>query len=200
MSMYTLAKELFPPTGIERVVRCNFVRPDVLNVIVAKSSVLEIYSFVEPLQADLLPRLDLVASYRLNGIITSLGVIRTSSSGQHGLDSVLVSFKDAKVGSYIRKTAQQGSHARGTNVPKTHNKHGVNYHKYQPPFLFVPTLDALFFFILPRCPCWSGHFQIIVLSQCRSTITNEMTTRYSLDHNKDQSHVYPLSRRKITGS
>ncbi|KAG0089651.1 Cleavage and polyadenylation specificity factor subunit 1 [Podila epicladia] len=97
MSMYTLAKELFPPTGIERVVRCNFVRPDVLNVIVAKSSVLEIYSFVEPLQADQLPRLDLVASYRLNGIITSLGVIRTSSSGQHGLDSVLVSFKDAKM-------------------------------------------------------------------------------------------------------
>ncbi|KAG0331722.1 Cleavage and polyadenylation specificity factor subunit 1 [Podila humilis] len=97
MSMYTLAKELFPPTGIERVVRCNFVRPDILNVIVAKSSVLEIYSFVEPLQADQLPRLDLVASYRLNGIITSLGVIRTSSSGQHGLDSILVSFKDAKM-------------------------------------------------------------------------------------------------------
>lgn len=186
--MYTLAKELFPPTGIERVVRCNFVRPDVLNVIVAKSSVLEIYSFVEPLQADQLPRLDLVASYRLNGIITSLGVIRTSSSGQHGLDSVLVSFKDAKVGSYIRKTAQQGSHARGTNVPgRTINMGSIsistNHH-----FLFVPTLDTLFFFILSRCPCWSGRFPIIVLSQCQSTITSEMTTRYSVDHNKDQNH------------
>ncbi|KAF9111435.1 Cleavage and polyadenylation specificity factor subunit 1 [Mortierella sp. AM989] len=97
MSMYTLAKELFPPTGIERVVRCNFVRPDVLNVIVSKSTVLEIYNFTEPAQADQLPRLELVASYRLNGIITSMGVIRTSSSGQHGLDSILVSFKDAKM-------------------------------------------------------------------------------------------------------
>ncbi|KAF8979797.1 Cleavage and polyadenylation specificity factor subunit 1, partial [Entomortierella lignicola] len=97
MSMYTLAKELFPPTGIERVVRCNFVRPDILNVIVSKSTVLEIYNFTEPAQADQLPRLELVASYRLNGIITSLGVIRTSSSGQHGLDSILVSFKDAKM-------------------------------------------------------------------------------------------------------
>ncbi|KAG0316254.1 Cleavage and polyadenylation specificity factor subunit 1, partial [Dissophora globulifera] len=97
MSMYTVAKELFPPTGIERVVRCNFVRPDVLNVIVSKSTVLEIYSFTEPAQADQLPRLELVASYRLNGIITSIGVIRTSSSGQHGLDSILVSFKDAKM-------------------------------------------------------------------------------------------------------
>ena len=97
MSMYTLAKELFPPTGIERVVRCNFVRPDVLNVVVSKSTVLEIYNFTEPAQADQLPRLELVASYRLNGIITSMGVIRTSSSGQHGLDSILVSFKDAKV-------------------------------------------------------------------------------------------------------
>jgi len=150
--MYTLAKELFPPTGIERVVRCNFVRPDVLNVIVAKSSVLEIYSFVEPLQADQLPRLDLVASYRLNGIITSLGVIRTSSSGQHGLDSVLVSFKDAKVGSYIRKTVQQGSHARGTNVPRrTINMESISistnhaFSLFQPwtPFSSLYCLDVL---------------------------------------------------------
>ncbi|KAG0205891.1 Cleavage and polyadenylation specificity factor subunit 1 [Mortierella sp. GBA30] len=97
MSMYTLAKELFPPTGIERVVRCNFVRPDILNVIVAKATVLEVYNFTEPEQADQLPRLELVASYRFNGVITSMGVIRTSSSGQHGLDSILVSFKDAKM-------------------------------------------------------------------------------------------------------
>ncbi|KAF9194083.1 Cleavage and polyadenylation specificity factor subunit 1 [Haplosporangium sp. Z 11] len=97
MSMYTLAKELFPPTGIERVVRCNFVRPDVLNVIVSKATVLEVYNFAESAQADQLPRLELVASYRFNGIITSMGVIRTSSSGQHGLDSILVSFKDAKM-------------------------------------------------------------------------------------------------------
>ncbi|KAF9961999.1 Cleavage and polyadenylation specificity factor subunit 1 [Mortierella alpina] len=97
MSMYTLAKELFPPTGIERVVRCNFVRPDILNVIVSKATVLEIYNFTEPEQADQLPRLELVATYRFNGVITSMGVIRTSSSGQHGLDSILVSFKDAKM-------------------------------------------------------------------------------------------------------
>ncbi|KAG0368622.1 CPSF A subunit region-domain-containing protein [Gamsiella multidivaricata] len=97
MSMYTLAKELFSPTGIERVVRCNFVRPDILNVIVSKSTVLEIYNFTEPAQADQLPKLELVATHRLNGIITSMGVIRTSSSGQHGLDSILVSFKDAKM-------------------------------------------------------------------------------------------------------
>jgi len=102
MSMYTLAKELFPPTGIERVVRCNFVRPDILNVIVSKATVLEIYNFTEPEQADQLPRLELVATYRFNGVITSMGVIRTSSSGQHGLDSVLVSFKDAKVRLLLR--------------------------------------------------------------------------------------------------
>ncbi|KAF9903816.1 Cleavage and polyadenylation specificity factor subunit 1 [Linnemannia zychae] len=97
MSMYTLAKELFPPTGIERVVRCNFIRPDILNVIVSKSTVLEVYNFTEPAEADQLPRLELVSSYRFNGVITSMGVIRTSSSGQHGLDSILVSFKDAKM-------------------------------------------------------------------------------------------------------
>ncbi|KAF9983556.1 Cleavage and polyadenylation specificity factor subunit 1, partial [Modicella reniformis] len=61
MSMYTLAKELFPPTGIERVVRCNFVRPDVLNVIVSKSTVLEIYTLTESGKADQLPRLDMMS-------------------------------------------------------------------------------------------------------------------------------------------
>ncbi|KAG0253424.1 Cleavage and polyadenylation specificity factor subunit 1 [Actinomortierella ambigua] len=97
MSMFTLAKEIFPPTSVENVVRCNFVLPHVLNVIIARNSVLEIYNFVEPAQADQLPRLELVATYRLNGVITSMGVIRTTSSGQHGLDSILVSFKDAKM-------------------------------------------------------------------------------------------------------
>lgn len=124
MSMYTLAKELFPPTGIERVVRCNFIRPDILNVIVSKATVLEVYNFTEPAQADQLPRLELVASCRFNGVITSMGVIRTSSSGQHGLDSILVSFKDAKVCSF-----PLGRHnRRATTRLDTINKMLVFFH------------------------------------------------------------------------
>ncbi|CAG8741187.1 6551_t:CDS:2, partial [Acaulospora morrowiae] len=41
--------------------------------------------------------LDLVAQYKLHGNITSMGVVRTISSGANGMDSLLLSFKDAKM-------------------------------------------------------------------------------------------------------
>jgi hypothetical protein len=164
--MYTLAKELFPPTGIERVVRCNFVRPDVLNVIVSKSTVLEIYNFTEPAQADQLPRLELVGSYRMSGIITSMGAIRTSSSGQHGLDSILVSFKDAKVRS-LPTVGLHMSYGTCTNkAPVFTSNHTILLCRYRlpPPF--------------HRCPCWNGHSRITALSLSRSTTMSATTTRY----------------------
>ena len=41
--------------------------------------------------------LELVAQYKLFGNIASMGVVRTVSSGINGMDSLLLSFKDAKV-------------------------------------------------------------------------------------------------------
>ncbi|CAG8638902.1 15184_t:CDS:10, partial [Funneliformis caledonium] len=41
--------------------------------------------------------LELVAQYKLFGNIASMGVVRTISSGINGMDSLLLSFKDAKV-------------------------------------------------------------------------------------------------------
>lgn len=169
MSMYTLAKEIFPPTGIERVVRCNFVRPDILNVIVAKSSVLEIYNFSEPARPDQLPRLEMVASYRLNGIITSMGVIRTSSSGQHGLDSILVSFKDAKVCGCSIISHGFSPQVYPFKVHDDLNKK-EHFHQSRKP-------DLLFHRLRNRCPCWNGHSRTTVLLQCRSITMSEMTTR-----------------------
>lgn len=176
--MYTLAKELFPPTGIERVVRCNFIRPDILNVIVSKSTVLEVYNFTEPAQADQLPRLELVASYRFNGVITSMGVIRTSSSGQHGLDSILVSFKDAKVCSFLLGRYNR----RATTRLDTINKMYCFLSNYQPmpSSVFVPLQPFSYPVWKPpiRCPCWSGRSRLTALSQCRSITTSVMITRY----------------------
>lgn len=43
-------------------------------------------------------RLELVAQYKLNGTITTMGVVKTSSPrGKEGCDSLLLGFSDAKV-------------------------------------------------------------------------------------------------------
>lgn len=47
-------------------------------------------------------RLELVAQYKLNGNVSSMGVVRTSSPrGKQGCDSLLLAFNDAKVGLII---------------------------------------------------------------------------------------------------
>jgi cleavage and polyadenylation specificity factor subunit 1 len=43
-------------------------------------------------------RLELVAQYKLNGTIATMGVVKTSSPrGKEGCDSLLLGFSDAKV-------------------------------------------------------------------------------------------------------
>lgn len=43
-------------------------------------------------------RLELVAQYKLNGTIATMGVVKTSSPrGKEGCDSLLLGFNDAKV-------------------------------------------------------------------------------------------------------
>nr|CAG8506381.1 12436_t:CDS:10 [Entrophospora candida] len=135
MSIYPLYKDLFPPTGVEEVVCASFTSPTDINLIVARSSILQIYRFVEQAEvtkeeetameedvnlvnvfgkdddqnfifptlkpaANLLymtARLELIIQYKLHGNITSMGVVQTISSGANGMDSLLISFKDAKL-------------------------------------------------------------------------------------------------------
>ena len=57
---------------------------------------------LKPLKNDLLEstsgRLELVAQYKLNGNVASMGIIRTvSPRGKQGCDSLLLAFNDAKV-------------------------------------------------------------------------------------------------------
>lgn len=47
MSAYTIYKELFPSQTVEHVEQARFTAPDVVNLIVAKASLLQIYNFVE---------------------------------------------------------------------------------------------------------------------------------------------------------
>ncbi|KAG9306400.1 hypothetical protein G9A89_018283 [Geosiphon pyriformis] len=134
MSIYPLYKEIFPPTVVEEVAYANFTGPNDINLIVGRTSILQIYKFFEevdlaselaaidenPVVSELghkdedqdfifpalkpanssltmTAHLELVAQYKLHGNIASIGVIRTISSGANGMDSLLLSFKDAKL-------------------------------------------------------------------------------------------------------
>ncbi|PKC68294.1 hypothetical protein RhiirA1_457369 [Rhizophagus irregularis] len=134
MSIYPLYKEVFPPTVVDNIACAAFTSPSDVNVIVARTSFLQIYKFIEdeliteenPGEDDsnltqelgkdddqnfLFPtlkpaanssssktaHLELVAQYKLFGNIASMGVVRTTSSGINDMDSLLLSFKDAKI-------------------------------------------------------------------------------------------------------
>lgn len=53
-----------------------------------------------------MPKLHLVREHRLHGIVTGLDQVQTMATSEDGLDRLLVSFKDAKVCSMIRKMAE----------------------------------------------------------------------------------------------
>lgn len=68
MSAYTIYKELFPPQAVEHVKRAHFTSPDKINLIVAKSSLLQVYDFVE-----FTPSVDGFMHDATNGVIEADG-------------------------------------------------------------------------------------------------------------------------------
>jgi cleavage and polyadenylation specificity factor subunit 1 len=50
MSIYPLYKEVFPPTVVDNIVCAAFTSPCDVNLIVARTSILQIYRFVEDVE------------------------------------------------------------------------------------------------------------------------------------------------------
>ncbi|KAJ3154030.1 Cleavage and polyadenylation specificity factor subunit 1 [Geranomyces variabilis] len=119
-SVYTLYKELLPPSGIKSCAEARFISPSDINLIVSRGTVLQVFSVVEDDHVDQLAdetlasgpahevqetkrirkiaKLELQAQFKLPGNVTSIGVVRTSTSvGLLGMDSLLLSFRDAKM-------------------------------------------------------------------------------------------------------
>ncbi|KAI9088335.1 CPSF A subunit region-domain-containing protein [Phlyctochytrium arcticum] len=120
-SIFSLYKPLLPPSSIDACVQARFTHPESVNLIVARGSVLQVYGVIEGEQGDLessssgppsipeaepdqdappktIAKLELVAEFHLHGNITSMGVVRTVTSvGAVGMDSLLLSFRDAKM-------------------------------------------------------------------------------------------------------
>ncbi|KAL1925408.1 uncharacterized protein VTP21DRAFT_291 [Calcarisporiella thermophila] len=95
--MSAFYREIFSPTVVEHAAVARFTSPDALNLIIACTSMLKVYAIVDHFEEEEDMMLKLIAEYKLHGNITSIGVIKTITSSKWGLDSLLLSFKDAKM-------------------------------------------------------------------------------------------------------
>ncbi|KAJ3256708.1 Cleavage and polyadenylation specificity factor subunit 1 [Boothiomyces macroporosus] len=77
--LYSLHKDLLPPSGIDFAVYCNFTGSP--NLITVQSNILSIYRIK-------IPRLELIHQFTLNGVVTSMQKVK---------NNLLLTFKDAKM-------------------------------------------------------------------------------------------------------
>ncbi|RKP05219.1 CPSF A subunit region-domain-containing protein [Thamnocephalis sphaerospora] len=110
--MFTLWKELVPPSAVEHVVSATLAttHDSLPNLVVGRGSMLQVFRVREEEVLDggayiklaaknvrKHARLELAYEQRLHGDIASMASVRTASSAKHGRDSLLLSFKDAKI-------------------------------------------------------------------------------------------------------
>jgi hypothetical protein len=99
--LHSIHRELAKPTVINHAIQCHFTNPNKLNLIVAKGNVLSIYRIYTTILGDQpypTARMELVVEFTLQGVITSIAAVRTNTSvGLQGMDSLLLTFKEAKV-------------------------------------------------------------------------------------------------------
>lgn len=86
------------PTAVSHCVGCNFISPTKKHLVVAKTSLLQVFEVIKkefpPPDRLLHHKLKLVAQYKLQGAVTDLKTVRTVEAPQ--LDYLLVSTKIAK--------------------------------------------------------------------------------------------------------
>ena len=136
-TVYSLTKELLPPSSIDHVQPARLTDPNSLDLVVARGTLLQIYRIkeeylkfdttdsmsMEEEQQDLglpgivahndeqpprIARLELKQQMRLDSPIASVGVVRTCVSvGAANMDSLLLCFKDAKLSLLEYSPAQE---------------------------------------------------------------------------------------------
>lgn len=95
MQSYT---EIIAPSAVTHAASLPFLQPDVNDLVVAKTSLLQIFRLSQRAgdTDDARRKLSLVADYALPGTITSIAGIKASNTKTGG-DALLISFRDAKV-------------------------------------------------------------------------------------------------------
>lgn len=92
MQCYT---ELVAPSGVTNALAIPFISAEASNLIVARTSVLQVFSHRQTNQGQD-AKLVLVAEYSLSGTITSLGRVKILNSKSGG-EAILVALRDAKL-------------------------------------------------------------------------------------------------------
>ena len=92
MQCYT---ELIPPSGVTCALSLPFTSENASNLVIAKTSVLQVFSLKQTNNGQD-TKLLLLAEYSLSGTITSLGRVKILNSNSGG-DAVLIAFRHAKL-------------------------------------------------------------------------------------------------------
>lgn len=95
-------REFIEPSRVSNCVGCNFISPTSKHLVVAKSTILQVFEVVKPapqlnnknIKLDDKSKLKLVEQFKLHGLVTDLKPIRTIESPD--LDYLIVSTKAAK--------------------------------------------------------------------------------------------------------
>lgn len=92
--IYSMHQELASPTVINHAISCHFINPNKLSLVVARGNILSIYKVYTEKITYPTARVEQLHEFTLQGVITSMESIKTIYSP---LDSILLTFKDAKV-------------------------------------------------------------------------------------------------------
>ncbi|KAK4499059.1 hypothetical protein PRZ48_009571 [Zasmidium cellare] len=93
MQCYT---ELAPPTAVTHAVALPFLHPTANNLVVAKTSLLQVFTVTRPAAENASEKLVLVGEYSLAGTVTAIARVKTIDT-KTGADALLLAFKDAKL-------------------------------------------------------------------------------------------------------
>lgn len=88
MQAYT---EIVPPTAVTHAISLPFLRADATNLVVAKTSLLQVFSITST------DKLRLIGEYPLAGTVTGLARVKTLQDGRTRGEALLISFRDAKL-------------------------------------------------------------------------------------------------------
>ena len=91
MNSFQIYRPLHPPTGVEHAASAHFTSASAWNLVLARTSLLEVYDVRESAQGRVL---DLAAQFPLHGNIESIHVLRFPGAP---LDALMLSFREAKI-------------------------------------------------------------------------------------------------------
>lgn len=93
MQCYT---ELLPPTGVTHALAVSFLSSTARNLIVVRSSILQVFTLLESSSENSQSKLCLEKEYQLSGTVTGLDRVKTLSSKSGG-EAILLAVRNAKL-------------------------------------------------------------------------------------------------------